>query len=67
MRSLSPEDWVSVLLYSGILGFLILILGISTYLIREFLLQAAERDKSDIRKKVRLLEFRLRGIRHDED
>ncbi|MHA2621576.1 MAG: hypothetical protein V2G42_07400 [bacterium JZ-2024 1] len=67
MTSLSPENWVRVLLYSGILGFLILILGISIYLIREFLLQAAERDKSDIRRKVKLLEFHLRGFRHDEE
>jgi hypothetical protein len=29
-------------------------------------MEAAERDKSDIRKKVKLLEFRLRGFRDQE-
>jgi hypothetical protein len=66
MNNLSPEDWVKILTYSGVLAFLILVLGITIYVLRHYLVDAAERDKSDIRKKVKLLEFRLRGFRGRE-
>jgi hypothetical protein len=66
MNGLSPEQWTRILIFSAILGFLILLLGASIYLLRNYLMEAAERDKSDIRKKVKLLEFRLRGFRDQE-
>lgn len=66
MTTLSPEVWAKILLYSGLLGFMILVLGIAIFLARHFLVDAAQRDKNEIRKKVKLLEFRLRGFREEE-
>ena len=63
MSGLSPEHWTKILIYSALLGLLILILAVSIYLLRIYLIEAAERDKNDIRKKVKLFEFQLRGFR----